>query len=107
MEVSLIKKWVIARIVFLMIGFASTVLTAPTQVDFQRQALDATNEAMVNGNRPDLVKDFDEEKTWRLLMIQTAVMTSVVAIYPIFLGFYLSRKKITDEVNTWESRMFD
>ena len=38
--VSLIKKWVIARIVFLMIGFASTVLTAPTQVDFQRQVLD-------------------------------------------------------------------
>lgn len=105
--VSLIKKWVIARIVFLLIGYATTVLTAPTQVDFQRQVLDLTNEAMVKGNRPDLVKDFDEDQTWRLLMIQSAVVTSIIAIYPLFLGFYISRKKISDEVNTWESRMFD
>ncbi len=104
--VSLIKKWVIARFVFLLIGFTTTVLTAPAQVDFQRQALDATNEAMVKGNRPDLVKDFDEEQTWRLLMIQASVITSIIAIYPLFLGFYLSRRKISDEVKTWESQMF-
>ncbi len=105
--VSLIKKWVIARFAFLLIGFATTVVTAPAQVDFQRQVLDLTNEAMVKGNRPDLVKEFDEDKTWQLLMIQAAVMTSVVAIYPLFLGLFLSRKKISDEVNTWEAGLFD
>ena len=105
--VSLIKKWVIARFVFLLIGFVTTVVTAPAQVDFQRQIIEATNEAMVKGNRPDLVKEFDEEKTWQLLMIQAAVMTGVVAIYPLFLGLFLSRKKISDEVNTRESHMFE
>lgn len=104
--ISLLKKWVIARVVFLMISFTASVLTAPTQVDFQRQANDIRNEAVVKGNRPDMVLEFDEDSTWRLLMIQSAVMTSLIAIYPLFLGFYISRKKISDEVNTWESGMF-
>lgn len=105
--VSLIKKWVIARIVFLLIGFVTTVLTAPTQIDFKRQMNDFSNEMAVRGNRPDRVNEFDEDSAWRVFMIQAAVITSVVAIYPLFLGFYLSRKKISDEINTWEFIMFD
>ncbi|MCH7573262.1 MAG: hypothetical protein IH891_10140 [Planctomycetes bacterium] len=105
--ISLIKKWVIARIVFLLISFTASVLTAPIQIDIQRQSNDFTNEMAVKGNRPDRVKDFDEDNAWRFVMIQAAVVTSVIAIYPLFLGFYLSRKKISDEVNTWESRIFD
>lgn len=105
--ISLIKKWVIARIIFLLIGFSTTVLTAPILVDFERQGNDFRNEAVIEGNRPDMVREFDEDSAWRLVMIRTAVFTSIVVIYPLFLGFYLSRKKINDEVNTWESSMFE
>ena len=105
--ISLIKKWVIARIVFLLISFTASVLTAPIQIDIQRQSNDFANEMAVKANRPNRVKEFDEDNAWRIVMIQAAVVTSLIAIYPLFLGFYVSRKKISDEVNTWESSMFD
>ena len=30
------------------------------------------------------------------------VMTGVTAVYPLFVGFYLSRKKIAAEVADWD-----
>ena len=31
----------------------------------------------------------------------TGAMTGVFAIYPLFIGFYLSRRKITEEIQKW------
>jgi hypothetical protein len=34
--------------------------------------------------------------------VMTAVMTGLTAAYPLFLGVYVSRRKIAEDVETWD-----
>ena len=42
-----------------------------------------------------------EDQIWRGIVIQTGIVYGMLAIYPLLLGVFLSRKKIDDEVAEW------
>ena len=67
-----------------------------TNIAFER----ANAEVMAAARGGVAVQPSDAELHQKII-IRTAIMTSAVSIYPIFIGFYLSRRKITDEVADW------
>ena len=95
--VSLLKKWAVMRIVLILVGVIAGVLMAPAQVDMQQQVLEAQRDRLPPGQIPDRTDD----QVWRGMMIQMGVFSALFAAYPVFLGFWISRKKITADVDRW------
>lgn len=100
-----LKAWAVIRLAMVMVSFVAGYLTLPASVEMQRSINESVNEILAKNNQPE--QPFDENAIYTRTVIMTAIGAGVTSIYPLFLGFYLSRKKISDEVNTWESRMFD
>ncbi len=96
-----IRAWVLYRIILLVIGAATTILTAPAQVQFQRSMLDAQQQRIDESGGSMKVNNITDDQIWRRAMIGMGVMSVLFAAYPIFLGFYLSRQKITAEIAEW------
>lgn len=99
--VSRLKKWAAFRLATLLLGLVTTMFTLPAQLDIQRQVIEFQSERAREGGRPDLAQEFDEDEQWFNVIRNTAIATAVFAAFPLFLGFYLSRRKITDEVQNW------
>ena len=99
--VGLLKKWAVLRIVLLLLSVVVAILTGPAQVQMARQRLDFANRAYEESGRADRVTHKTDDQLWRQVMMQSAIMSGVVAVYPFFLGFYLSRRKLADEVEAW------
>lgn len=97
---SLLRKWVILRLLLILIGFVVGMLTAPAGIQMQRSMLEAQNEALREAGRPEQPEKSDDE-LWRTALVQSAIFSGILVIYPVFLGFYLSRKKIIAEVERW------
>lgn len=97
----LLRTWAMLRIVLLLIGVAVTVLTAPAQIQLQRTIQDQQNQAFRESGRTELIVEKTDEEIWNGLLMQTAIATAVFAVYPFFLGLYLSRAKLKAEVETW------
>jgi hypothetical protein len=100
--VKLHKTWAMLRIVLLVVGLGAGMVMLPAQIEFQRAALEANNKRMREAGRSDLVQEFDRETVWRQSVISTGVMNGLVAVYPVFIVFYLSRKKIDQEIEQWD-----
>ncbi|MHC5113504.1 MAG: hypothetical protein ACYTGP_03640 [Planctomycetota bacterium] len=99
--VARLKRWAVLRLVLLVLGLGSTLFTLPGQIDLQRQVLEFQNQQLRESGREDLVKPFDEDAAWFQVIVSTGIFTGVFAVYPLFVGFFLSRRKITDELETW------
>lgn len=99
-SVGLLKKWVIGRIVMLLVGIIASILTAPTQIQIQKQVYEFQVKMMEEAKRTPPPPRSDDE-IWHGLLIQTGVATGLIAVYPFVLGMFLSRKKIADEVAEW------
>lgn len=99
--IPLLRRWAVVRIVLLLIGVVVGIVLMPAQLDMQRSIQEATNERLREAGAADRVTEFDEDKTWRNLVITTGVTAAVASIYPLFLAFYLSPGKIADEVQHW------
>ncbi len=98
--VSLLKKWVVMRIILVLIWVIAGVLIAPTQIEIQKQAMDARR-ASLPADQAAGIPDLTAEQMWRWMMIQMAGLSVVFSAYPVFLGVWLSRKKITADVERW------
>ena len=96
---SLLKKWVVLRLVMVLVGLVLSVLTLPVQVEMQKSIEKQTNEIRREAGLS--VDKIDEEKIQFRITLIAVIFSGVFSIYPLFLGFYLSRNKITDEVNSW------
>jgi hypothetical protein len=48
-----------------------------------------------------VIPDLTDDQIWRRMIIGIGIGSVVFAVYPLFLGFFLSRQKITDEVHRW------
>jgi hypothetical protein len=96
-----IKAWVLYRLILLIVGAAATILTAPAQVQFQRSMLEAQQQRINESGGQMNVANVTDEQIWRRAMISMAVMTLLFAAYPVFLGVFLSRRKITSEIAEW------
>ena len=99
-SLGLLKKWVILRLVMLLIGVVVTVLTAPAQIQIQKQAHEFQSRMMAQSGRTPKPLPSDDQ-IWHGLLIQTGIFSGLIAIYPFTLGMYLSRKKIAEEVAEW------
>ncbi|MDY7107535.1 MAG: hypothetical protein SYC29_02760 [Planctomycetota bacterium] len=101
--VGTLKAWVVLRLILLVIGVGAGILTLPAQITLQEQAMEAqVQRAEERGSSipPGMLPD--REALWTRGLIGTAVVTGLAAVYPLFLGFYLSRRKIDDEVAQWK-----
>ncbi len=97
----LLKRWAILRMLLILIAVVLLVLTAPAQVDMQRSMQEFSNDMLRDAGRTDMIKESTDEEFWRLLMIQGGFGVLATAIYPVFLGLWLSRTKITADVERW------
>lgn len=99
--VSLHKQWAVLRLVLMVAGVGVAIVLLPANIELQRSIQEASNEKLREADRDDLVQEFSEDKVWRQTIIMTGVGAGVVTVYPLFIGFYLSRRKIREEVETW------
>lgn len=99
--VSMLKFWAVSRIALIVLGFGLNVIMAPQNIEFQRQVVELQNERVRDGGRPDLVQEFSDEELWQRTLRNSAIFSGLIAIYPVFIGFYLSRRKIEDEMDEW------
>ena len=97
----LLKRWAILRMLLILIAVVLLVLTALAQVDMQRSVQDFRNDMLRDAGRTDAIKESTDEELWQLVMLQGGIGVLVTAIYPVFLGLWLSRKKIVAEVDRW------
>lgn len=100
--VSLLKFWAVARLTVLVVGLVAGVLTAPAQIQMQRQIIEGRNEIFRQNDMESRVKEPDDREIWQKLMLQVSIMTAIFALYPAFLGVHLSRRKVAEEVEQWE-----
>lgn len=97
----LLKRWAILRMLLILIAVVLLVLTAPAQVDMQRSVQEYRNDMLREAGRTDMIQESTDEEFWRLVMLQGGFGVLATAIYPVFLGLWLSRKKITADVERW------
>jgi hypothetical protein len=99
-SIGLLKKWAVLRIVMLLVGIVVTILTAPTQIQIQKQVYDFQVKMMEQAKRTPPPPKSDEQ-IWQGIMLQTGIAMGCFAIYPFVLGLYISGKKVTAEVAEW------
>ena len=97
-----LKAWALLRMLTLLLGVVVWIATLPANMEFQRQIQELNNQRAREGGRPDFVKEFDEEKQWYQSAVAMAVMSVSFSIYPMFLGFYLTRRSVQEEISHWE-----
>ena len=98
----ILKTWVVLRVLVVIMAVVSTVVFLPVTMGLQEEILEATNKRLREGGSPERVQEFDEDKAWRNAVIGTAVASALFSAYPLFLGLYLSRRKIVAEVEQWD-----
>ena len=97
----LLKKWVVLRMVLIVAAVVVMVLTGPAQIQMQRSVQDYTNDKWRDAGMTDRIVEKTDDELWRTVIIQGGIGFGLTAIYPVFLGFWLSRKKITADVEQW------
>jgi hypothetical protein len=96
-----LKKWALFRMGLLLLNAVMTVVTAPAQIQFQRSMIEAQQKRAESVEQGSTASELTDDEVWTRTMLGLAVMSGVFAVYPLFIGFYLSRKKINDEVAVW------
>lgn len=99
--VVLLKRWVLLRVMLLAASAVLGVLLAPASVQMQKSIEESQIRQLEEAGQSGVMKPKTDQEHWRQLMIQSAVMLAVTAVYPVFLGVFLSRRKISEEVATW------
>ncbi len=94
-----LKTWAVMRLVMVIVSFVAGYLTIPANVEMQRNISVSVNEILAESNQPP--QPFDEAKVFKQAGIGAVVGAGLTSIYPIFLGFFLSRKKVDEEIETW------
>ena len=95
----LLKAWVVLRLIVAALGLGLAFLVLPANIEMQRQINDSMNERLVEVGRPE--QPFDEDAIYVRTLLMTGLGLVVTLIYPVVLGLYISRQKITDEVSEW------
>jgi hypothetical protein len=99
--IPLLKTWAVVRLCLIVVGVLVAIAMMPTSIEFSRAMQEAGNDRLRESGRSDLVQEFDEEAIRRRTMLSTGITTAVIAVYPVFIGFFDSRSKIAEEVATW------
>lgn len=102
-----INIWVVSRLVLLVVGFISLMVTLQANVDYQIATQDAVRELMrSNGNTQEQIDTYVPEQDpamMKSLMVTWSLIASgMFAVCPIVMGFVLSMKKIKAEWQQWD-----
>lgn len=101
--VKLHLRWAVLRMALMLVASLTMLVTANLSVDLERTRLEATNRMLEEkGQTPRPIPG--DEALYRKTVITAAVFSGAQAIYPLFIGFYLSRRKIRDEAARWPAR---
>jgi len=96
-----LKRWAMLRLVLLLLYLAVSVFILPANIEFQRQMQDFSNDQVRSSGRADLVQEFNEDMAWTSAIISTGMATVIVSAYPVLIVFFLSRRKINEEIDNW------
>ncbi len=100
--VTMLRHWAVMRLVLILIGCLATLATIRTHIGFAKANIEAQNARFIEAEMSDRVQPVPtDEAMHRQVMMQTGIFSGLTAIYPIILGFYLTRRKISDDVATW------
>jgi len=101
----LLRLWVVLRLVLLVIAVAAQIIIVPAQVEYGKRIEQAAmaKARQQNGGQPMPGAGMSDEMRWTAQVVGVAVSAVIVSIYPLFLGIYLSRRRIRESEARWLS----
>ena len=93
-------RWALWRMILILVAAATTIFTAKASVEFEKARLEAMNRTIEErGGEPREIPSVAD--LHRKTFINVAIFSAVQSIYPLFIGFYLSRRKIREQIAHW------
>ncbi len=99
---SLLRTWSVIRLVLIVVGLGTVIVLAPAQVELQRSLLEQQNDRLREAGMESRVKEQTDEEIRQGVIRNGVIVLGVTAMYPFFLGLWLSRRKVTAEVQRWK-----
>ena len=96
-----LKAWVVSRLIMIAIGVLLSVLTARPQIQMQKDSMEWQRQFFKEHQISQEVPNLTDEQIWHRILMGLGIFTVLASAYPVFLGFYLSRKKIVAETEQW------
>lgn len=93
-------RWALLRMILMLFAAVSTLFTVRDNINFEKARIEAQNRAIVEQGRNPIDMPSDDAIHKRTI-ITTAVICGMQSIYPLFIGFYLSRRKIREQISHW------
>jgi hypothetical protein len=100
-----LKAWVILRLVILILMQPVAILLLPANIKLQMEMQEAMAQQLRRQNPSAKVPMRDEASIRRWTQVQVVAGAVGPALYPLFLGLYLSRRRVRAEVSTWSEGM--
>jgi hypothetical protein len=101
--VKLHLRWAMLRMILILLAATTTLFTGKASVDFEKARLDAQNRLMEERGG-QAMKIPSDEALHRRTILTTAGFSAAQAIYPLFIGFYLSRRRIREQIAHWSNK---
>ncbi len=99
---SLLRAWSVIRLVLIVVGLGTAIVLAPAQVELQRSLLDQQNDRLREAGMESRVKEKTDDELRQAAIRGGVIASGVFAAYPFFLGLWLSRRKVNEEVQHWK-----
>ncbi len=99
---TLLRVWAVSRLLLIVVGLGTAIMLAPAQVKLQRSLLDQQNDRFREAGMESRVKEKTDEELRQGVIRTGVIFLSVTAVYPFFLGLWLSRRKVAEEVQQWK-----
>ena len=98
---SLLRAWSVIRLVLIVVGLGTAIVLAPAQVELQRSLLEQQNDRLREAGMESRVKEKTDDELRQAAIRNGVIASGVFAMYPFFLGLWLSRRKVTEQVQHW------
>ncbi len=99
---SLLRAWSVIRLVLIVVGLGTAIVLAPAQVELQRSVLEQQNDRLREAGMESRVEEKTDDELRQAALRGGVIVLGVTAVYPFFLGLWLSRRKVTEEVQHWK-----
>ncbi len=99
---SLLRAWSVIRLVLIVVSLGTAIVLAPAQVKLQRSLLELQNDRLREAGMESRVKEKTDDELRQVAIRSGVIASGVFAVYPFFLGLWLLRRKVTEEVKHWK-----
>jgi hypothetical protein len=108
--VKLVRTWVIARLVMVVIGFAAAMLTMKANIEWQVVMTGEIRESvrkMGTVKEADLPPLINEAEAQQKTVWAIGGATIAFAIWPLVMGYVLSRPRVKRDLDAWEAEAWE